>query len=230
MELRDRLKRRPRPTLVVRGRRYRSATVVSGGVQLHRTVGQWAFDQCEAIWCRIKLVWSILFWATLIGCGGAPFELAEGVDAGDGAPIEMQPEDSAPDARLGFRPDAGGRDSTPPDAEPDATPAEASPPEASTEAAPSDAEPPDACAAPAWDCRGSKVTAHNFCVTYLGADGGLVGVEAEGNAAVGCPACGGGCACLSMKSICGYWGSGPLARYAGCVERVPGEPEVTCQE
>jgi hypothetical protein len=218
-----------RDRLVIRGRHYRDAKVIAGGLQLQRTRGQWVKDQFATAWRWVRLVWSVLFWAVL-GCGGAEFQL--GVDpAPDADPIveaAASQIDAAPDMRVNLKPEAGVDaviDVGPIEAAIEATPETAPLPEAAPEA-----EPPDACAAPAWTCRGVRVSSYNFCVIYLRPDGSPAGVMAEGNTAIGCPECGGGCACLSGKSICGYLGAGPLAHYTGCIERTPGQPEVTCQQ
>jgi hypothetical protein len=215
--------------IVVNGRHYRGAQIIAGGLRLQRTFGQWVRDQLAAVWIWLRLVWSILFWSTL-GCGGAPFELVDNLPQPETGVVDAG---SASDVRVTLKPDVGfdqaetAIDARSIETSIEAQSVEASPIEAnSPEADP----PPDACAAPAWDCRGARVSPYNFCVIYLAPNGAVAGNFAEGNAGVGCPACGGGCACLSTKTICGYFGSGPLAHYAGCIERIPNQPEVTCQE
>jgi hypothetical protein len=129
------------------------------------------------------------------GCGGAPFELGAAqadppaidgaLDASD-TPDAVGGPDAGHDAHLGFKPppDAGvidAIDARTPDAAIDAPPTDAPPVDAQTPDAPTDL---DACAAPAWDCSGTHITAHNFCVIYLSPDGGTAGLMAEGNAGV----------------------------------------------
>ncbi len=142
--------------LVINGKRYKVVSVDSETqLRIRRTFLQWCLDNWA--WLLAGLGWMLagaVVGYFLVGCGGAPFELAAtnspdaSPDGGIGVDIDaLDPPDAGPDAghdALGVGHDAGKPDAEKPDAGPDAGP-DANPPDAEPDVQTVDASPlPDA--------------------------------------------------------------------------------------
>lgn len=201
---------RKKPQILnINGRKFEIIGVVDGNhLKIRRTFGQWAVDKWHGARRFIRIALACI---GVGACGGAEFSLTPNqTDAGTYAtpdagrvsyvdPYVDPPIEAGPDARLGFKLDAGA---------PDARDAQT-------------ADVPDACFEPSWQCGTTSILPGRFCLNYAGR-------TTQQNIPAACSVCGPTCACIEANTTCGIF-DGVLYHTAGCVEASPNEIEVTCQ-
>ena len=217
---------RKKPNVInINGRHYQIVGTLSDTrVEIRRTLGQWVSDKWVDSWRKIRIALACI---GIGACGGAEFQLADPIkpDANlvdapvglDAPPVydDVDPVfDAGPDARLGFKPDASTQEASTLIVE--ASTQEAASPEAST------------CAPVAWDCGGAFIPPGRICINHRDAMG--ISHPTASNPPAACDACPLDCGCILAHLTCGIFNGGPIEYLAGCVERQPNEPEVTCQD